>query len=165
MSGYSRAEFGVLTEHGGRLIGPAVREERMGSTVWTWSVHPAARLSASDRPPVRLQLRYSLNRPERAHLTLILRTVPVVRLDTNDAHRERGVLREGTHLQECPDPDFPRGTTTFDLVPPLVGFPDAPVPGELVPYWVPVRWLCARYKIDCSALDQDELEEEVPHEH
>lgn len=160
MSGYSSAEYGLLVEKGGRLALPAVRQNRMGKVVWEWPVRPHAGFGAN--VGVRLVLRYTLKRPEVANLTLILRDVHVARMDTHDSHRQDGVLRCGTHVSERPDPLDPRGRTTYDLDPPLEGFPDDPAPGTMVRYWVPVEWFCRRYNIDCTGLDRDELEEEVP---
>lgn len=164
MSGLlTRAEFGLCEEKGGTLVGPAISSIRNGSEVFLWGVKPRWRSADGLAPKMDLLLRFTMRRPERAHLVLRLRGMPIARLDTFDGHRENGELLYGTHLWTLPDPAFPRGTTTFEIIPPLTGFPEEPLPGERVPYWIPVEWFCTRFNIDFAQLDRGELEKEVPH--
>lgn len=156
---YTLQEYKHCVLSGGRLGMALPLVESKGERRHSWPVVLEVPLLGS--PDLVLHLRYNWKRPERAHLVLQLRDKWIVRMDTYDGHSERGVLREGTHLHKRPDALDRRGTVSFEIDPPLVGFPEDIQAGDMVRYWVPLEWFCSHLKIDPAAIDRASLEEEA----
>lgn len=153
-TGYSFQEYEHLRTQGSLIRAGPTLETRVGATNLVWDIFP--RSPFTDGETGLLRARFVPARPERFHLMVTLRGECMWRLDTNDGHRESGVLRRGTHFHEYPN--GPPGLTTFDLDPPL-DFPALAVDNEPVPYLRALQWFCLKCSIDYSQADLTDLEE------
>jgi hypothetical protein len=80
----------------------------------------------------------------------------MLRLDTNQGHREGAVERKGHHVHWCESSDR-KQSTSFDLEPPL-DFPATIQRGEKAEYWKVMDWFCRFGKVDTSQVDLSDLE-------
>lgn len=151
---YEFSEYRLFRDHGGLLLPDRTCEFSKNAYAVEWTVRPTRHFH--DRADMRLVMRHLVRRLEMLHLTLIFRGHPMLRLDTNQPHREAGVVRKGHHIH-WKESSNEKQRTSFDLKPPL-NFPDTIQQGEKAEYWKVIDWFCGYSKIDASQVDLSDLE-------